>query len=161
MSNTNTVTLAQLDKMTAAEVQAIPQDQIVTLIEALAAKAAIHKARDAKLYAEIDRRFSLRAIAQRRSENKDTGTVRFVEGEYTVIADLPKKIAWDQAVLRRAENVIKNEWGGDPAEFITTKLEVAESKFNAWPTPIKALFEAGRTVSGGKATYKFEQREAA
>ena len=44
-------------------------------------------------------RYGDRAAAARRAEGKDTGTVRFDDGEVTVIADLPKKVDWDQAEL--------------------------------------------------------------
>lgn len=160
MSNTNRATLAQLDKMTAEEVQAIPQDQLVMLLEDLAAKAAAHKARDAKLYAEIDRRFSGRARQQRFAEDKDTGTVRFAEGDFTVIADLPKSVSWDQKKLISAVATLRDDWMEDPNEYIDTKLTVSETKFKAWPKKIRALVEPARTVGCGKATYKFEQREA-
>ena len=41
------------------------------------------------------------ARSQCRAEaGKDTGTVRFVDNDFTVIADLPKRVKWDQAKLQ-------------------------------------------------------------
>ncbi len=38
----------------------------------------------------------LRRGAHRRAEGKDTGTARFQDGSVTVVADLPKRVEWDQ-----------------------------------------------------------------
>src|SRR5690606_8814106 len=40
-----------------------------------------------------------RAHATRQAAGKDTGTVRFDDGAVTVIADLPKRVDWDQDKL--------------------------------------------------------------
>ncbi|MGR3443355.1 hypothetical protein DU478_00595 [Thalassococcus profundi] len=36
----------------------------------------------------------------RRAEGKDTGTVRLQDGPVTVVAELPKRVDWDQAAQR-------------------------------------------------------------
>lgn len=160
MSSSNRTTLAQLDKMTAEEVKTIPLSHLKLLVEDLAEKAAIHKARDAKIYAEMDRRFAVPAMEARKADGRDTGTVHVeMEGE-RIKADLPKKPEYDQKKLAAIALVIKDEWGGDVSDYIKTTLDVSETKYNAWPAPIRKLFEPARTLKTGKATYKFEKEAA-
>ena len=53
-----------------------------------------------------------------------------------------------QARLADAIATIRDEWEGDPAEYVETKLSVSETKFNAWPSAVHDLFAPARTVSG-------------
>ena len=70
---------------------------------------------------------------------KDTGTIRFEDGGVTVIADLAKRIDWDQAKLAQiAENIASA--GEDPAEFIETTLKVSERKYTALPESLAQGF---------------------
>ena len=66
-------------------------------------------------------RYADRAAAARRAEGKDTGTVRLDDGEVTVIADLPKKVDWDQARLGQMVARIRAA-GDDPDEYVETTL---------------------------------------
>ena len=72
-----------------------------------AAKAARHLAD--WLNGAIALRYGDRAAAARRAEGKDTGTVRFDDDEVTVIADLSKKVDWDQAELATLVAAIRAE----------------------------------------------------
>lgn len=159
MSNSNRITLAQLDKMTAEEVQAIPQDQLVMLIEDLADKAETHKARDAKLKAETSRRYGAKAADIRTEQNKLTGTVNIIDGDYQIKATLPKKVEWDQPKLREAIETIKR-WGENPDEYVTTELSVPEKSYEAWPSSIKKVFKDARTLKTQTQTFKFERKTA-
>lgn len=160
MSSSNRVTLTQLDKMTAEEVQAIPQDQLVMLTEDLADKAETQKARDAKLKAEIARRYATKAADLRASSKKMTGTVNIIDGDYQIKANLPKKVEWDQPKLREAIEVIKS-WKENPDDYVTTELSVPEKNYEAWPPVIRKVFEGARTLKTQTQTFKFEKREAA
>ena len=87
------------------------------------------------------------------SEGKDTGIIRFADGDVTVISDLTKRIDWDQAKLAQiAENIASS--GEDPAEFIDTKLTVSERKFTALPDSWRKGFEPARTVRTGKPKFR-------
>jgi hypothetical protein len=71
----------------------------------------------------------------------------------TVIADLPKRIDWDQDQLARiAANIA--EAGEDPAEFIDTTLKVSERKYAALPESWRKGFEPARTVRTSKPTFR-------
>ena len=67
-------------------------------------------------------RYGDRAAAARRAEGKDTGTVRFEDDEVTVIADLPKRVEWDQAKLGEMVARIRAA-GDDPAEYVRDGLQ--------------------------------------
>ena len=84
---------------------------------------------------------------------KDTGTVRLVEDGVIVIADLPKRVDWDQAQLAALVERIRAE-GDDPAEYVDTAFKVPERKYAAWPSAIRAAFEDARTVKTGKPVFK-------
>ena len=46
-----------------------------------------------------------------------TGAVRFDDGDFTVVADLPKRVDWDQG--RLADMVARiEEAGDDPSEYV-------------------------------------------
>ncbi|TAN59658.1 MAG: hypothetical protein EPN20_14715, partial [Magnetospirillum sp.] len=88
----------------------------------------------------------------RRTEGKDTGTVRFDDGAVTVVADLPKKVEWDQAQLATIVGRIRAS-GDDPGEYVDLTFKVSERKYGAWPAHIRTAFEAARTVKAGKPTF--------
>ena len=94
------------------------------------------------------------AAEARRACGKDTGTVRLVDGDYTVVADLPKRVDWDQEVLAQIARNIADS-GEDPAEFIDTKLTVSERKYGALPEAWRKGFEPARTVRTGKPKFRF------
>ena len=101
----------------------------------------------------ITHRYAERAINARRTEHKDTGTIRFLDDTVTVIADLPKKIEWDQALI--AEVIERIRAGGDdPAEYVEISFKVPERKYTAWPESIRATFAPARTVKTGKQTFR-------
>ena len=104
----------------------------------------------------LDRRYGSRAKQCRAEANKDTGTVRFVDNGFTIIADLPKRVKWDQAKLAEAVEVIRSKWGDDPADYVKTKLDVSEAAFANWPRPVRELFTPARTVETGRPSYRIE-----
>jgi hypothetical protein len=104
-------------------------------------------------------RYGDRAAAARRADARDTGTVRLMDGEVTVIADLPKKVEWDQARLGEMVARIRAA-GDDPAEYVEMTFRVSERKYSAWPAAIREGFEAARTVKPGKPTFRLQLAEA-
>jgi hypothetical protein len=109
------------------------------------------KAATARLNTALEVRYATRAAEARRACGKDTGTVRLADGNYTVIADLPKRVDWDQEKLAQiAANIADS--GDDPADFIDTKLTVSERKYGALPEAWRKGFEPARTVKVGALT---------
>jgi len=148
----NHPTLEQLRRLSIGEIVVLPADQLALLQEE--ADEALRSAKAIKEWLEgaIAQRYAERAQVQRQAAGKDTGTVRFDDGPVSVVADLPKKVVWDQAKLTELVERIKAE-GDDPAEYVDTAIKVPERKFTAWPSHIRAAFEDARTVRVGKPSF--------
>ena len=156
----NRVTLAQLRGMTAEQAADLPADQLALLLEEVAEAKAATKIVEDRLHSALVLRYGHRATEARRTEGKTTGRVRIPDGDFIVVADLPKRVEWDQAKLRGAMDVIR-AWGDDPAEYITVRLDVSETKYGAWPAAIRNVFEPARTLGVGKPTFAIEPRKEA
>ena len=85
--------------------------------------------------------------------DKDAGTVRFVDNGITVLADLPKKVEWNQNELSDLIERIKAD-GEDPRDYVEISLRVSERKYSSWPPYICKAFEPARTVRFGKETFE-------
>ena len=71
----------------------------------------------------------------------------------TVVADLPKRVEWDQGKLAAVVERIRAT-GDDPAEYVEVTYKVAERAYTAWPEHIRSAFTAARTVRTGRSTFK-------
>jgi hypothetical protein len=149
-----------LINLPAAELAAQPVEFLASLQAELAHASKQLKAATSRFAAALDLRYGPRAAEARRACGKDTGTVRLVDGEYTVVADLPKRVDWDQDKLAQIARNIASA-GDDPAEFIETTLTVSERKFAALPESWRKGFEPARTVRVGALKISIEPNEAA
>ena len=120
--------LGDLPTMPIGEIAALPADLLAVLQEEAEEAAKAARSLADWLNGAIALRYADRAAAARRAEGKDTGTVRLDDGEVTVIADLPKKVEWDQATLGRMVARIRAA-GDDPAEYVETTFRVSERKY--------------------------------
>lgn len=108
---------------------------------------------DDKLDAALDYRYGPRARQARAAMDKDTGTVRFEDNGFIVVADLPKRVKWDQQRLKEVVELIRSGWGENPADYVKVKFEVSERAYDAWPARLKELFAGARTVETGRPSY--------
>ncbi len=108
---------------------------------------------DEKLDAALDYRYGPRARQARAATEKDTGTVRFEDNGFVVVADLPKRVKWDQQRLKEVVELIRSGWGENPADYVKVKFEVSERAYEAWPARLKELFAGARTVETGRPSY--------
>ena len=83
--------------------------------------------------------------------------MRLGDGLFVIVADVPKRIDWDQDKLAAIVSRIRQS-GDDPAEFVRTSYEVSERAYAAWPSAIRRLFEPARTLKLGKPRYAIEPR---
>jgi hypothetical protein len=160
MSMTNRTTLAQLRGMTAAQAATLPLEQLSLLADDVGDIKADAKRLGDLLHDALHLRFGAAAAAMRRAEGKDTGRVRIEQDGFEILADLPKKVEWQQAALAEAVATLRG-WGEDPADYVTTELRVPEARFTAWPPRIRALFEPARTVAAGRPSYSLERKDPA
>ncbi|UOM36626.1 hypothetical protein [Acuticoccus sp. I52.16.1] len=152
-AHANHVRLEGLDRMQIGDIAALPAEDLALLQDE--ATTAFEAAKRTKEWLEsaIAMRFAERANVARLSDGKDTGTVRFEEGQVTVVADLPKRIDWDQDALAGIVERIR-EAGDEPADYVETTLKVPERRYGAWPPAIAETFEPARTVRTGKQTFR-------
>jgi hypothetical protein len=144
--------------MPIGEIAALPADLLAILQEeAVDAEKAARSLAD-WLNGAIALRYGDRAAAARRAEGKDTGIVRLDDGEVTVIAELPKRVEWDQALLGQMVERIRAA-GDDPGDYIETTFKVSERKYGAWPAAIRDGFEAARRVRPGKPSFRLQLGE--
>lgn len=158
MTISNHITLADIHRMPVGQIAALPADQLALLKSAAEEQLAQAKSVADWLDGAISLKYADRAQDTRQEAGKDTGTIRFEDDGVTVIAELPKRIDWDQALLAQiAENIASA--GEDPAEFIETKLSVSERKYSALPESWRKGFEPARTVRTGKPKFRLVLNE--
>jgi hypothetical protein len=144
--------------MQIGEIAALPAPMLALLQDEADEAAKSARTLADWLNGAIALRYGDLAASARRAEGKDTGTIRFDDGEVTVIADLNKKVDWDQSELATLVAAIRAE-DGDPAEYVDTVFRVPERKYAAWPRHIRTAFERARTVKTGRPTYRLTLRE--
>ena len=158
MTISNHITLADIHRMPVGQIAALPADQLALLKGAAEEQLTQAKSVADWLDGAISLKYADRAQTTRHGAGKDTGTIRFEDDGVTVIAELPKRIDWDQALLAQiAENIASA--GEDPSEFIETKLSVSERKYGALPESWRKGFEPARTVRTGKPKFRLVLNE--
>lgn len=155
----NRVTLAQLTGLPKDEALALPAEQVAMLLEDVAELKENARKAEANVFALLELRYSNTAAKLRSEAHKDTGTVRFSDGDYTVIADLPKRVSWSESGLADVEQALMS-MGEPPGDYIKVKRDVSERAYGAWPASLRKMFDPHRTVGVGKASYKLEKKDA-
>lgn len=151
----NTPSVNDMLNMQTGELAQMPVELLAAVQAELAHAAKQLKSATARFSTALEVRYATRAAEARQACGKDTGTVRLADGDYTVVADLPKRVDWNQEKLAQiAQNIAES--GEDPAEFIDTKFSVSERKYGALPEAWRKGFEPARTVGFGKAGFRLE-----
>ena len=150
--------LNDLDRLSIGDIAALPPDLLFTLQEAALAEAArVKRVRD-RLEAGIGQRYGAATEAERAMQGKSSGTVRIEDAGVVVIADLPKKVSWDQDRLAAMAARIAAS-GDDPTEYLEIAYRVSERRFGAWPEAMREGFAAARTETTGKPVFRLETRD--
>lgn len=155
MTIPNHITLGDLRTMQIAAIVALPPEQLALLQDAASEALRSAKATSDWLEGAITLKYADRAVMARMEASKDTGTVRFEDGAVTVIAELPKRVDWDQAQLADLVERISAA-GDDPTEYVDVSFKVPERKYAAWPESIRQSFAPARTVRTGALKVKLE-----
>jgi len=160
MTISNRTTLDDLRRMQVRDIAALPGEQLALLQGEAAEQLRAARTLADWLDGAIALKYAERARAARRAEGKDTGTVRFHDGAVTIVADLPKRVDWNQTMLARIRDNIAAA-GEDPAEFIDTTLKVSERRFAALPESWRKGLKPARTVRTGKPKFRLTLDEEA
>jgi hypothetical protein len=153
MAILNHITLEALVRLPVSEIISLPAEELARLQQE--ADLALRKARAtvAWLDGALIARYGARAAGARAEDGKDFGIVRFSDGVITVVAELPKRVDWDQHELSALVERIKAD-GEDPREYVDVILKVPERKYAAWPRHIAKIFEPARTVQAGSQSFR-------
>ena len=144
----NTPTVDDLPDLGLQDIAQLPVEQLASLQRDVDARLARSKAAKAHLDGALAVRYAARAAEERQAAGKDTGTVRFDDGDFTVIADLPKRVDWDQDRLAAVVERIRDA-DDTPSQYVDIIIRVPERKYAAWPEAIRAQFKPARTVRPG------------
>ena len=155
----NTPGIHDLIALPAGEIAQLPVELLAAMQREIDAAAKQMKAVTARFNTALEVRYATRATDARRACGKDTGTVRLADGDFTVVADLPKRVDWDQARLAAMVERIRAA-GEDPAEYVETSFKIAERSYAAWPEAIRQGFEPARTVRTGTLKIAILPQEA-
>jgi hypothetical protein len=147
--------LDNVSVMPIGAIATLPPEHLAILQNEAVARLAAAKRLSEWINGAIVLKYDERAHMALAEYGKLTGTVRFEDGEVAVIADLPKKVEWDQKRLASLAAMIRAE-GEDPAEYVATEFKVSERAYNAWPARIRDAFQPARTTKVGKMTIKLE-----
>jgi hypothetical protein len=142
------------------EIASLPVELLAILQREIDERLKRDKELKTRLDGALAVRYSDRAAEARQAQAKDTGTVRFDDGDFTVVADLPKRVDWDQAQLAATVERIRAA-GDDPDQYVDTSYRVPEHKYAAWPDGIRAGFEPARTVRVGALKVELLAQEGA
>ncbi|MEG4644616.1 hypothetical protein VB636_17875 [Paracoccus sp. APAP_BH8] len=153
MTIPNRITLDNLPTMPVGDIAALPGDQLALLKQDADERLRAAKTLSDWLDGAIALKYGDEAQDARRSEGKDTGTIRLQDGPVTVVAELPKRVDWDQAMLAGLIERIRAD-GADPTEYVDIAFSVPERKYTAWPKDIREEFEPARTVRTGKPKFR-------
>jgi hypothetical protein len=153
MTIPNTITLDALPTMAGRRHRGAAGEELARLQHD--ADEALRSAKSLRdwLDGAIALKYGDQAQEARRAEGKDTGTVRLQDGPVTVVAELAKRVDWDQAMLAGLVERIRAD-GADPAEYVDIAFSVPERKYTAWPKDIRQEFEPARTVRTGKPKFR-------
>lgn len=151
--------LADIRTMPVGEIARLPAEHLALLQEE--AEEALNAAKRIKDWLEgaIALRYGEEAARLRAAQGKDTGTVRFDDGPVTVVADLPKRVEWDQDLLATLVERMRAS-GEKVADYVSIEIKVSERAFTAWPEAIRQAFAPARTVRTGKPTFRLMLEES-
>lgn len=138
-----TLSAKELSKLDVADLMDL-NDQITNLNSQV-------KEMKQKLDDGLNLRFAEAARSNLQGSGKDTGTARFFDGTYQIIAEIPKKVTWD---TEKMEEIIKKISKERKEDLIKITYSVDERKYLSLPPEWQSVFKEARTVTPGKARYQ-------
>ena len=153
MTILNHITLEALVRLPVAEIVALPTTELSRLQKE--AEKALRQAKltVAWLDGALNKKYAERSRAARADAGKDFGAVRLTDGDITIVAELDKKVVWDESQLSALMERIAAD-GEDPRDYVEVSLRVSERKYASWPPYIRKAFEPARTVKAGRETFE-------
>lgn len=135
--------------------QTLTLDELYNLGNELSAKEGTIKATKAQVQNELARRYKEKVIALLGTKDEPFGTTKLFDGEYAVVSDQTKKVAWDNALLQSMAKELPN-----PEEYLDIEYSMKESRFKALPETQRNWFARARTVAPGSLKITIEKKDA-
>ena len=159
MTILNHITLDALVRLPMSEIVALPAVELGRLQKE--AEDALRKAKltVAWLDGALNQKYAERAKAARADAGKDFGVVRLTDDGVTVVADIDKRVEWDESQLSALMERIAAD-GENPRDYVEVSLRVSERKYASWPPYIRKAFEPARTVRTGKESFQLMAGDA-
>jgi hypothetical protein len=152
----NHIEMADLLTMSAPEMVDLPVDQLLLIQQEIAAAADQLKNIKTLFEFTLETKYKESIDVAYEKKGDEYGAADFRDDFAVLKINTPKKVDWDKDILALAEVIIRNDWDGDPDEYMTISRNVTEKSWGVFSTPVKELFKAGRTVEAGKRTIKIE-----
>jgi RNA polymerase sigma factor (sigma-70 family) len=143
--------LSVLETLTAKEIGSLKINELMDLSDQVAKLVSHTKELKEKLEDGLNLRFSEAVKNNLRSENKDTGTTRFFDGAFQIVAEVPKKVAWD---AEKMEELIKRIPDERRKDIVKISYSIEERKYSALPYEYQELFREARMVTPGKTKFQ-------
>jgi hypothetical protein len=145
----------ELGEMTVSQLANLSAEQLVEANTNLDVLLKWAKDNRQKLDAALEQRFGTQGRQSLHESGRDFGSVHFTDGPLSVSYELPKRVSWNQQLLKAiAERIVA---AGEPlSDYIDVEFSVSEKRFTAWPTNMREQFMDARTVKPGKPAIKLE-----
>jgi hypothetical protein len=144
--------LSQLETLTAKEVSALSEVDLMDLNEQITKLSADLKNMKEKLDDGMNIKFRNSVIKGLQMAGKDTGTLRFFKDEIMVVAEVPKKVTWD---MKKMEELVKLIPDNQRKDIVKISYAIDERKYSALPREYQEVLKDARTVTPGKIRYQF------
>lgn len=151
----NRIHLEDVSAVNAAVLLDLPIDQLDLLLNEAQSSVTAAESVLEILKSVLAVRFEKPAAEMRRAAGKDTGTVRVVQGDYEVMAELAKKVLWDQKKLPDLLDKLIAPFE-TLSKLVKVEIKIDERAFEALSPEHKALLMPARTVKTGKPTYSLK-----
>lgn len=140
-----------LETLSAKEISVLDTADLMDLTDQVTNLNSQVKEMKQKLDDGLNLRFSETVKSNLQGSGKDTGTARFFDGTYQIIAEIPKKVTWD---AEKMEEIIKKISKEKKEDLIKITYSVDERKYLSLPPEWQSVFKEARTVTPGKARYQ-------
>ena len=149
----NEIDLVGLGDMSADELQNLTLEQLHEILVWVKRSKNDIRGYESSLHSELAARFKARAAQVRSGLGKESGAARFTQEGFTVLADLPKKVEYDQKKLRLAVDELR-ACGEDPNDYVAFEISISEARWASFDGETQAHFQDARTVKTGKQTFE-------
>lgn len=143
--------ISVLETLSAKEISALDTVDLMDLNDQITNLNSQVKEMKQKLDDGLNLRFAETVKSNLQNTGKDTGTARFMEGGFQIIAEIPKKVTWDSEKMEEIIEKISKERKED---LIKITYSVDERKYLSLPPEWQSIFKEARTVTPGKTRFQ-------